>query len=141
MARRADLRGILFAGGARWQPRGPQQTRHLGKDAGNASFTAWRTQWLRNQRCHSIASCGLGFLPVISRSLPGKRLQTRVSWTAGVESISSQLFGGTLRGKYGKSQQPGQATRLTLEVCPAPGNVAMILGVSHSSGPFCQDDL
>ena len=119
MARRADLRGILFAGGARWQPRGPLQTRHWGKDACKASFAAWRTQWPRDQRCYSIASRGPGFLPVSSSSLPGKRLQTRVSWTAGVESVSSQLFGGTLRGKYGKSQ-PGQATRLTLEVWSAP---------------------
>lgn len=73
--------------------------------------------------------------PQGSGSLPGKSLQTRVSWTAGVESISSQLFEGTLRGKYGKSW-PLQAGRLTLGGVARPWGIWPALPLAQPQPPL-----
>lgn len=75
--------------------------------------------------CFRIAWAGLPSCdqrPQSSSSLPGKRLQTRVSCTAGVESISSQLFEGTLRDKYGKTPRVQEVwPDLGDLACPATG--------------------
>lgn len=53
---------------------------------------------------------------------PWKKLQTRASWTAGLGSVSSSLFEGTLGSKYGKSQLGAGGGRLTpQEVRPGLG--------------------
>lgn len=86
--------------------------------------------------CFRIAWAGLPSCdqrPQSSSSLPGKRLQTRVSCTAGVESISSQLFEGTLRDKYGKTpecKRCGQTlgTAPALPLASSPGTRASDTG-------------
>lgn len=99
----------------------------LRKDASNASLYGLKNKAavksVMPHYCFLVMRDGLpsrGQHPRSSGSRSGKRLQTRVSWTAGFGSISSSLFEGTLRGKYGKSQRV-HAGRLTREVWPGPG--------------------
>lgn len=61
-----------------------------------------------------------GRRPPSGGSCSGKRLQTRVSWTAGVGSVSSSLFEGGPRGKYGKSRRV-HAGRLIQVLWPGLG--------------------
>lgn len=124
-----------------WQPLGP---------AASPWFEEGRVQRLSQpgeRSGHEISDAALllpdrvgwaSFLraaPQGSGSLPGKSLQTRVSWTAGVESISSQLFEGTLRGKYGKSW-PLQAGRLTLGGVARPWGIWPALPLAQTQPPL-----
>lgn len=95
-----------------------------------------------------------GQRPPSGGSCSGKRLQTRVSWTAGVGSVSSSLFEGALRGKYGKSRRV-HAGRLIQVVWPGlggrgqpaagPGHGLQLPNAwrtaSHPPGPFCPGGL